>query len=116
MVLPNVLHIPQLDCNLMSITRHGRRGPGCSYLVADEMTHLSFPEFTLSLQIPPDGDPRFKLDRLDEEDFSNHDYCATKDTNALDGFRSRLAFLQQVHRGRLQTRSQSKRQLDTSYY
>ena len=112
-VLPNVLHVPALDCNLMSITRHGRRGPGCSYLVENNMTHLSFPDFTLSLEIPANGDPHFALDALDEEDFDNHDYCATNNNNALDSFKSRLAFLSQVHRGRLQTRSQSKRWLDT---
>ena len=55
--LPNVRHVPDLDCNIMSITRHGLHGQGCSYVAANGERHLSFPAFTLHMPIPADGNP-----------------------------------------------------------
>ena len=33
--LVNSLHVPELDCNLLSATKHGRMGKGFSFLLGD---------------------------------------------------------------------------------
>ena len=43
-VLPKSLHVPGLDCSLLSITHHGRR-KGCTFFTGDGNWHLTFPQF-----------------------------------------------------------------------
>ena len=45
--LINSLHVPGLDCDLFSCTRHGMMGKGCSFFLGDDKIHLTFPKFTI---------------------------------------------------------------------
>ena len=110
-VLPGAMYIPELDCNLLSITQHALRGKGCTYLAADGMCHLTFPGFTVSQAITENGDPLFPLEKLQPEDYEVSDFNGFAKNQSLDLFKGRLAFLRRVHRGRAITRTQQKNQL-----
>ena len=66
--LHNVLHVPTLDCSLLSITRHAAHGSGCSYLADGGAVHITFPTFSLSMDIPPNGDPCFSFQGVHDSD------------------------------------------------
>ena len=66
--LLNSLHVPGLDCNLFSCTRHGMIVKGCSFFLGDGKIYLTFPKFTISYDIPVNGDLRVQLEPLTEED------------------------------------------------
>ena len=51
--LENSLHVPSLDSDLLSTTRHGRNGKGCMFLLGDSQMHLTSPEFSVIRPIPP---------------------------------------------------------------
>ena len=66
--LINSLHVPGLDFDLFSCTRHGMMEKGCSFFLGDKKMHLTFLKFTISDDIPVNGDLRILLDPLTEED------------------------------------------------
>ena len=68
--LINSLHVPDLDCDLFSCTRHGTNGKGCSFFLGDSKMHLRFPKFVITTDIPEYGDLRFPLQPLDEDNWS----------------------------------------------
>ena len=107
--IPNALHVPNLDCNLLSITRHGLRGPGCTYLVANGSVHITFPEFNLSMGISADGDPRFKLQPISLNDEGRCDFSGGTLFNPFGSKSRRVAFVRRMHRARLMTRTQRKK-------
>eukprot|EP00531_Pseudo-nitzschia_arenysensis_P008906 CAMPEP_0116127296 /NCGR_PEP_ID=MMETSP0329-20121206/6769_1 /TAXON_ID=697910 /ORGANISM="Pseudo-nitzschia arenysensis, Strain B593" /LENGTH=2217 /DNA_ID=CAMNT_0003621395 /DNA_START=65 /DNA_END=6718 /DNA_ORIENTATION=- len=109
--LPNVLHVPQLDCNLMSITQHGLRGSGCTYLVENGEIHLTFPNFVLSMPIPPNGDPRFTMEPASATDRKVVEYDGTASKFTLETVMGRQALLRHIHRGRAITRGKLKKEL-----
>ena len=110
--LPNALHIPGLNCNLMSITRHGLRGSGCSYLSAGGCIHLAFPGFTFSEAIPPNGDARLELEELTDRDADMLDFVGYCEIDSpLNTDHGRRMFLNRIHRGRIMTRSQTKQKI-----
>ena len=67
--LINSLHVPGLDGDLVSCTRHGLKRKGYSFVLGDGEMHLIFPKFTISDDIPVNGDLRIRLGLLTEEDF-----------------------------------------------
>ena len=112
-ILPSALHIPELDCNLLSITQHALRGQGCGYIAENGQCHMTFPTFSVSRHIPADGDPKFALQPLNVEDYTYADYEGTHQSNPLDslkGLKGRLAFLRRVHKGRAAVTRTQKRQ------
>ena len=70
------------------------------------MLHLTFPKFTISDDIPIDGDLRIRLDLLTEEDWEiPNTMCEGKlhhDLN-LDYFGARLDMVNELLRGRVMT-------------
>ena len=46
--LVNALHVPELESNLFSATRHGSNGAGCSFLLSQGLMHLSFPLLSIT--------------------------------------------------------------------
>ena len=50
--LINSLHVPDLDVNLFSCTRHGSNGEGNMFFLGEGKMHLTFPTFTVTDDIP----------------------------------------------------------------
>ena len=113
--LVNSLHVPGLDCDLFSCTRHGRNGRGCSFILIDSQMHLSFPKFTITRDIPINGDLRLTLEPLNDNDWGIPNFICDgtelKDEH-LDVFQTRLDMLNQVFKGRVMTRAQRKKNMD----
>ena len=53
-VLPKSLHVPGLDCSLLSITRHGQQ-KGRTFFTGDGNWHLTFPQFSIEAPLPDNG-------------------------------------------------------------
>ena len=114
--LVNSLHVPELDCDLFSCTRHGRNGKGCSFLLEDSKMHLSFPKFHITRDIPEDGDLRLPLDVITDEDWGIPNFVCdgiNDEDQHLDDFKTRMYFLNQIFKGRTMTRQQRKKELDS---
>ena len=77
--------------------------------------HLTFPKFTISDDIPVNGDLRIRLNPLTEEDWEiQNTLCEgtpLRDLN-LDQFGTRLDMVNEVLRGRVMTRAQKRSQLN----
>ena len=56
--LVNSLHVPDLDVDLFSCTRHGSNGKGNTFFLGDGKMHLTVPKFTISDDIPVNRDLR----------------------------------------------------------
>ena len=111
----NSLHVPGLDCDLFSTTRHGRNGKGCSFLLGDSKMHLTFPKFSITQDILEDGDLRIKLQDLDTEDWGIPNFVCDgiEETDEhFENFNTRMHFLNQIFKGRAVTRAQRKKQID----
>ena len=104
----NSLHVLGLDCGLFSCTRHGFKGKGYSFVLRDGEMHLTFPKFTISDDIPVNGDLMIRLDPLTEEDWEiPNTMCEgilLHNLN-LDHFGTRLDMVNEVLRGRVMTRA-----------
>ena len=111
--LKKSLHVPSLDCSLMSITRHGRSGKGCAFLIADSEMHLTFPNFSITAPVPENGDLRLELEPLSADDWGEPDFTYEDEgDDFLDVLSNRLDFLNRVHRGRVLTRGQRTKNQD----
>ena len=114
-VLPKSLHVPGLDCSLLSITRHGHQ-KGCTFFTGDGNWHLTFPRFSMETPLTENGDLQIKMEELTSEDCLCDDFTYGVDdidhADHLDIFARRLKALNQIHRGRAVTQAQSKKQLD----
>ena len=109
-ILPNTLHVPSLDANLFSTTKHACNGAGCSFLLEKGSMHLSFPTFSVSRNIPSDGDLRVSLQPLDSVDWHVADH--TCDGIEFDNsVFKQIQFLNRIHFGRAMTRAQKKQKL-----
>ncbi|OEU11655.1 hypothetical protein FRACYDRAFT_244773 [Fragilariopsis cylindrus CCMP1102] len=112
-VLKKALHVPTLDCSLLSITRHGRSGKGCSFIIENGYMHLTFPNFTINTSIPSNGNLRLPLEALSPDDWGEPDFTyEAGGDNYLDVFSNRINFLNRIHRGRAMTRGQRKKNRD----
>lgn len=108
--LSNALHVPSLDANLFSTTKHACNGSGCSFLLEKSEMHLSFPTFSVSQPIPADGDIRIPLQPLASIDWhlTNHSCDGIEfDNNVMQ----QIEFLNRVHFGRATTRAQKQAKL-----
>ena len=65
----NSLHVPGLDSDLFSVTKHGRMDHGYSFLLEGGNMHLSFPKFSITQAISENGDLRVPLDPMSDEDW-----------------------------------------------
>lgn len=81
--LPNALHVPNLECIILSITRYGLRGEGCSYLAEKGTIHVSFPTFTISKAIPLNWDLKFRISAVDNAENSMCAYNGHTPVNPL---------------------------------
>ena len=66
--LVNSLHVPDLDVDLFSCTRHGSNGKGNTFFLGDRKIHLTFPQFTVTDDIPENGDLKVPIGPLSESD------------------------------------------------
>ena len=113
MRLPGSLHIPNLDCDPFSSTRHGRLEDGHSFVLSGGKAHSTHPGFTITRDIPNDCDMKVRLETLSNEDWELPnclcDGGGESDCNC-NSFEERLAFINRVfdarHSGRHMTRSQ----------
>ena len=64
----NSLHVPGLDTDLFSVTKHGRMAHGHSFILEGGDMHLSFPKFSITQAIPLNGDLKVPLNQMSEED------------------------------------------------
>ena len=102
--LLNSLNITGLDCDLFSCTRHGRNDKGCSFFLGASKMHLTFPNFTISDDIPANEDLRVQLEPLSKEDWEipNSIYEGTSIHNQnVDHFERRLDMVDEILRGRV---------------
>lgn len=112
------LHVPELEPDLFSATRHGKReNIGCSFLLSDGRMHLTFPRFSIEREIPNDNALSVSVEVLSERDLSLPvGLCngGTIEDLQLDDFEERLYYLNNVfrarHSARVMTRAQKKRQ------
>ena len=77
--------------------------------------HLTFPKFTISDDIPVNGDLRIQLDPLTDEDWEIPNAICEGTTihdQDLDHFGIRLDMVNEILRGRVMTRAQKRIQLD----
>ena len=103
--LVNSLYIPGLDCDLFSCTRHDRNRKGCSFILIDSKMHLTFPKFTITTDIPDDGNLRLPLKALNNDDWGILSFICDGielEDEHLDVFQNRLD-LNQVFKGRVMT-------------
>ena len=107
--LVNALHVPELESNLFSATYHSSNGFGCSFLLSQGLTHLSFPSFSISQSIPTDGDLCVKLQPLTTCDwhFSLFNCNSTEEPLMPD----QVNFLNKIYFGRAITRAQEQAKL-----
>ena len=117
--LTNSLHVPNLDCDLFSGTRHGRNGEGCSLLLAENQMHLTFPNFVFTQDIPRDNDLKIKSQPLSDADWALPPQmcdCGSIHNYQLDDFSERLDYLNEIfknrHAGRVMTRAQRQKQAE----
>ena len=82
-VLPKSLHVPGLDCSLLSITRHGQR-KGCTFFTGDGNWHLTFPRFSIEAPLPENGDLQIEMEDLTSEDWLCDDFIYGVDTHEND--------------------------------
>ena len=98
--LENSLHVPTLDSDLLSTTRHACNGKGCTFLLGNSQMHLTFPEFSVISPIPADGDLRLDLEDLTEHDWNLPDFICNgveEDvTGSLETLERRMKFLNHV--------------------
>ena len=109
-VLENVFHVPDLESNLFSTTRHGSNGDGCSFLLAKGEMYLTFPTFTITRDIPVDGDLKLNLEPLCKLDW----ICSDFECNRLPSVspNETVNFLNRVFFGQAKTRSQKQAKLN----
>ena len=66
----NSLHVPDLDVDLFSCTRHGSNRKGNTFFLGEVKMHLTFPSFTITDDIPKNGDLKVPIDPLSESDWA----------------------------------------------
>ena len=109
-VLPNALHVPGLESNLFSATRHGSNGDGCAFIISNGTMHLSFPTFSITRPVPSSGNLRVSLDKMTANDWIFNDFeCGLQQMELFD---SQVDFLNRVYFGRAVTRAQKKQKLN----
>ena len=102
--LVNSLHVPDLDVNLFSCTRHGSNGKGNTFFLGDGKMHLTFPTFTVTDDIPADGDLKVPIQPLSEDDWAIPNFVCDGvplQDKQLTNFGTQLAFLDNVLKGRI---------------
>ena len=103
---PNSLYITDLKINLVSVTRHKMRGQGHIYHIEDVNVIMSWPNFSITKRIPDNADPQLTIKPLTPEQYMNFEDQDSKHTlQSFDLFRSRCAFIKQIHKTRVMTRS-----------
>ena len=117
--LHECLHVPALDCDLFSGTRHGSLGNGHALLLADGEMHLSFPSFTHSRPIPESNDLKIDVAALTPNDWAlPSQMCEGGDIGDLElsQFADRLDYLNHIfkswHSRRVMTCAQRRKQVD----
>ena len=106
--LVNSLHVPDLDVNLFSCTRHGSNREGNTFFLGDGKMHLTFPTFTVTDDIPKNGDLKVPIEPLSEEDWAVPNFVCDGiplQDEQLTNFGTRLAFLANVLKGRIAGRN-----------
>ena len=115
--LQECLHVPALDCDLFSGTRHGSRGQGHLLLLTDKEMHLAFPSFVHRAPIPDSNNLKITLEKICDSDWLLPvQFC--DDGNALadcelSAFANKLSYLNYIfksrHAGRVMTQAQQKK-------
>ena len=103
-LLVNSLHVPDLDVDLFSCTRHGSNGTGNTFFLGDGKMHLTFPTFTVTGDIPADGNLNVPIQPLTEEDWGIPNFVCDGvplQDEQLTTFSTRLTFLDNVLKGRI---------------
>ena len=67
--LVNSLHVHDLDVDLFSCTRHGSNGKGNTFFLGEGKMHLTFLQFTVTDDIPENGDLKVPIEPLSESDW-----------------------------------------------
>ena len=110
------LHVPDLDSNLFSVTRHGRIHHGHSFILEGGNMHLSFPKFSIIQSIPENNDLRVPSQVLTDDDWNIPNYILDGDTisdDYLNNYKNRIDMLNGIKKGRaITTRANRKLQVD----
>ena len=95
------LHVPDLDCDLVSCTRHGTSGEEYTYFLGNIKTHLIFPTFDITTDIPEDGDLPLLFKPLTDDNLGIPNFMCDRipfQDNHLDSLETRL-YLNNVLKG-----------------
>ena len=67
--LVNTLHVPDLDVDLFSCTWHSSNGNGNTLFLGEGKIYLTFPQFTVTDDIPANGDLKVPIQPLTDDDW-----------------------------------------------
>ena len=98
----NSLHVPDLDVDLFSCTRHGLNRKGNTLFLGDGKIHLTFPAFTVTDDIPKNKDLKVPIEPLTEDDWGLPNFIydgITLQDEQLSNFDTILLFLDNVLKG-----------------
>ena len=101
--LVNSLHVPDLDCDLISTTKHGSMGNGFAFLLEDSKMYLSFPKVSITQDIPEDCDLWITLQPLTSVNWGIPNLVLDgigTTNNHFDNFENRINFLNRVLHGK----------------
>ena len=102
--LMNRLHVPYLDVDLFSYTRHGSNRKGNTFFLGDGKMNLTFHTFTLTDDIPKNEDLKVLIEPLIENDWGIPNFVCDGvplQDEQLSNFTTRLSFLDSVLKGRI---------------
>ena len=99
----NSLHVPDLDVDLFCCTRHGSNKKGNTFFLGVEKMYLTFPSFSITADIPTNGDLKVLIEPLTEDDWGIPNFICDGiplQDEQLDNFVTQLSFLDNVLKGR----------------
>ena len=96
------LHVPGLDSDLFSVTKHGCMDLGHSFILKGSNIHLSFPIFSITQTIPQNDDLRIALQPMCDDDWSIPNYILDGDNcsnDYLNSYKNRINMLNGIAKG-----------------
>ena len=102
----NSLHVPDLDSNLFSVTKHGCMDYGHSFILEGGNMHLLFPEFSITQPIPENNNLRVSLQPMSADDWNIPSYILDRDNisnDYLNNYKNRINMLNGISKGKAVT-------------
>ena len=112
----NSLHVPGLNSDLFSVTKHGHMDLGHSFILEGGNMNVLFPKFSITQPIPENDDLRIALQLMSVDDWSIPSYILDGDNcsdDYLNNYKNRVSMLNGNAKGRaVTTHANLKLQVD----